>query len=145
MKLTLSTLIMAFGSAFISAAGLQAQTFNMKANIPFTFQAAGAAHASGEYFVEHASNSAALTLRNVSSRNTELLGLAGFTEQNKGTARLTFHRYGNTYFLAEVWNAEQTGTKLPVSSREKEIRRGHAGFRRCHDSYPLRLFCWPVT
>jgi len=42
---------------------------------------------------------------------------------SKGPARLTFHRYGNQAFVAQVWDSSQEGTVLPVSAREKEIRK----------------------
>jgi hypothetical protein len=35
-----------------------------------------------------------------------------------------FHRYGNAYFLSQVWNAEnQRGYRLPKSKTEREMAR----------------------
>jgi hypothetical protein len=36
-------------------------------------------------------------------------------------ARLVFHRYGNTYFLAEVWGPGNDGRQLPTTSQEREM------------------------
>jgi hypothetical protein len=34
--------------------------------------------------------------------------------------RLVFHRYGNEYFLAEIWNGEGTGTRLVPTKAERD-------------------------
>jgi hypothetical protein len=42
---------------------------------------------------------------------------------NKSYARLIFHRYGQNYFLAEVWSGESTGRQLLKSKHERAIER----------------------
>lgn len=37
--------------------------------------------------------------------------------------RLVFHKYGDQYFLAAVWGAEQDGRTLPESKRERNLRK----------------------
>ncbi len=123
MKRSLTNLILAFGSAFACAAGLHAEEFNMRGNIPFEFQASGKTHAAGTYLIGQTMSSPAITLRNAYSTKSENLGLAQGTERGKGASKLIFHAYGSTYFLAEVWTPEQMGTKLPVSAQEKQLRR----------------------
>jgi hypothetical protein len=41
-------------------------------------------------------------------------------EKNRGTAKLIFHRYGESYFLAEVWDSTENGYALPKSRTEKD-------------------------
>jgi hypothetical protein len=42
--------------------------------------------------------------------------------KNNNHARLVFHRYGERYFLAEVWNgADPTGRQLLKSQEERAI------------------------
>ena len=39
-------------------------------------------------------------------------------------AKLVFHRYGNTYFLSQIWMAgESTGRELPKTRQERAIDR----------------------
>lgn len=38
-------------------------------------------------------------------------------------ARLVFHRYGNRYFLAEVWMGERNGSQLAKSREERAVER----------------------
>jgi len=35
--------------------------------------------------------------------------------------KLVFHRYGDTYFLAQIWNGSDVGKEVPKSKEEKEI------------------------
>jgi hypothetical protein len=39
----------------------------------------------------------------------------------ESTGKMVFHRYGGTYFLAEVWVADGNGSKLFRSRAEKEL------------------------
>jgi hypothetical protein len=46
----------------------------------------------------------------------------------EGSGRMVFHRYGNIYFLSEVWAPGQdTGQELTSSRAEKEVRSIDSG------------------
>jgi hypothetical protein len=38
-----------------------------------------------------------------------------------GTARLVFHRYGDQYFLYQIWAADDRGGQIPQTRQEHEI------------------------
>jgi hypothetical protein len=42
---------------------------------------------------------------------------------SKSSPRLVFHKYGDQYFLAAVWGADEMGHALPESNRERSLRR----------------------
>ena len=44
-------------------------------------------------------------------------------KNGKSNPRLVFHRYGEQYFLAEIWNGDFTGRQLMRSSKEKALQR----------------------
>ncbi len=128
MKQFLTNMILAFGSAFACAAGLHAQSYTIVANVPFAFEAGGTMHEAGRYMVERPPSTPALMLRNTRQARRTVIGLApSAPDYSKGPARLSFHRYGNQSFLAEVWNVEHTGTKIYPSAQEKEIGRSAQG------------------
>ena len=53
-----------------------------------------------------------------------MLQTSGRRSSSREAARLTFHRYGNEYFLSEVWMPEQTGGyTVGKSAREKELSK----------------------
>jgi hypothetical protein len=124
-SLTMLTLVvgLALAAAVVSANGQSTSTF-VTADIPFDFIVADKTLPSGKYSVR-AATSAGGTVK-VSSpdgkssalRLTDLLIAKG----NKRNARMVFHRYGQKYFLAEVWSGEDYGRKLRQCKTERILR-----------------------
>src|SRR4051812_2350297 len=97
-------LVLALGTAIASG---QPQTANkVVANIPFEFNVGYKTMPAGEYSVQTlASAGDSLMIKNADSTVCALrLSEATSRIKDKGHARLVFHRYGDRYFLAEVWN-----------------------------------------
>jgi len=115
------------------AAGLLLSTFaaaqcsaqsTIRVNVPFSFDAAGKTMPAGEYSVRPD----ALTgdaIRSIAQTNgKESIMVTTLAAERSGqpvSPRLVFHRYGNAYFLAEIWSGETQGRQLNESSREKEL------------------------
>jgi len=82
----------------------------------------------GEYTVEGLGTSGnAMSIRS-SDKNTKSLVLASRCESRKMSeqSKLVFHRYGNRYFLAQIWMAgNNAGHELPQSRREVEVARDY--------------------
>jgi hypothetical protein len=101
-----------------------AKTVNMKVNIPFNFVVGGATLPSGEYRFEGlgvAGN--AISIRKL-DQTAKSLTLAVRCESSKTQekSKLVFHRYGDRYFLAQIWMAgDNSGHELPKSRRETEV------------------------
>jgi len=129
MNRLLMNTILAFGSAFMCAAGLHAQSsYRLVAEVPFNFEAGGAMHKAGRYTVERPRNTEALILCSVKDTRRTFIGLApSAVDFAKSRGQLSFHRYGNRSFLAEVRNVEQAGIKIHPSAQEKEIRKTALG------------------
>jgi len=112
---------LAFVSAVVSAKGQSTQAV---AKVPFEFIVGDKTLPSGQYTVRAVSdtNKAALMIRGKSSaiRLTNEIQ----PNPNKTQARLVFHRYGERYFLSEVWmGADSTGRQLLQSQQERSIER----------------------
>jgi hypothetical protein len=120
---TMLTLIV--GLAFVSAvASAKGQSTQAVAKVPFEFIVGGKTLPSGQYTVSALSdtNKAAMVIRGRSSaiRLTNEIQ----TNKNKEQARLVFHRYGEHYFLSEVWmGADSNGRQLVKSRQEGSIER----------------------
>ncbi len=98
---------------------------DMKVSIPFAFYAGRQAMPAGEYRIEMAGrNGAAATGSMVAIRSQDgsvchLLLAATVGSRENSASRLTFTRYGTTYFLSRV----QSGiveSSLPVTRAERE-------------------------
>lgn len=121
MKKTLYAIAMGFTLMLTAAAN--AQTINLKAQIPFKFIAGGVSLPAGEYDIRSMGNVRALSLHNTNSKDSSLV-LSSSETSLKPSARskLVFHRYGSKYFLSEVWvRGDSVGQRIPSASREKEI------------------------
>lgn len=112
---------LSFVSAVVSAQGQSTQAV---AKVPFEFIVGDKTLPSGQYTVRALSdtNKAALVIRGTSSaiRLTNAIQ----PNKNKTQARLVFHRYGERYFLSEVWmGADSMGRQLLQSGQERSIER----------------------
>ena len=116
-----TNLICASIAAVLSAITVHAQSStNLEANIPFDFVAGGKTMAAGAYTVGYTS-SGVVAIKSA-DRSGAVMSLATPLNAPFGAhkARLMFHRYGNTYFLVEVWGPEN-GRQLPTTSQEREM------------------------
>jgi hypothetical protein len=107
----------------------QAQSADrMVVNIPFEFSAGDKQLPAGEYSVKRTSATAsAYTIQRTDSSAAVIVlatvTLGGGAEQ-QGGARLVLRRYGDVYFLAQVWMPNRgTGSQIPESRSERRLRR----------------------
>ena len=104
-----------------------AQTVNLKADVPFNFIVTGATLPAGEYTIKGLGNGT-MSISS-SDMNAHTLVLSNRCESiNSATkSKLVFHRYGDRYFLANIWVAGETsGRQLPTSGREREVARDYS-------------------
>jgi hypothetical protein len=108
----------------VVCAGLHAQTMNMRATIPFPFHFGSAVMPAGSYTVSHANS--VLTIHEEGGNHAALLVTdAAARTQPPARSFLSFHRYGENYFLASVWEEGlRNGCALRKSRAEKEIAGG---------------------
>jgi hypothetical protein len=105
----------------LAATSLTAQSKPlMTVNVPFNFAAGAKTLPAGEYRVramarnvvaiQTADYKTTVMLVSHSTENTNMDGLGG----------LTFNRYGDRYFLSQIWMGSNRGEELPKSRAEKE-------------------------
>jgi len=114
---------------FIAAVGLfltlavvsvSAQTARVvQVNIPFDFSADKANLKAGTYTITRGSGSA-LRIRSADGKKTMLVNapLTIGSRESKAGERLVFNRYGNEYYLTEVWLTVDSGRQLLPSKAE---------------------------
>ena len=104
----------------VPAATIQAQSLKAVYNVPFNFTAMGVTLASGQYSVVHEVGKQFESIRN--HKGSGIFLPAGPGLSGKG-GRLVFHKYGDRYFLAQVWDLDGQGRNLPVSKEERQLSR----------------------
>jgi hypothetical protein len=100
-----------------------ARDVNLKVNVPFDFVVNGATLPSGEYSVQELEVGNAISIRKA-DHTAKAMALATRCESRitSEKSKLVFHRYGNRYFLTQIWMAgDNAGQQLPKSRLETEI------------------------
>ena len=100
-----------------------ARNVNLKVNVPFDFVVNGAMLPSGEYSVQGLALGNAISIRKADyTAKALVLGTRCQSPKTSEKSKLVFHRYGNRYFLAQIWMAgENAGLELAKSRVETEI------------------------
>lgn len=106
----------------------QSLEYRLTANIPFDFTVADKKFQAGKYSVVRVEQDLGDTVVRISSAdghaniNRWTIPVITFTDHDKAT--LVFHRYGDEYFLAQIWPAgSNTGRLLPKSRGERDAER----------------------
>ena len=113
-----------------AVASTNAQSANrVVADIPFEFSVGYKTMPAGEYSVRTVTTAGNGLMIQSADGKLAALRLSDETgrSKNNSPARLVFHRYGERYFLAEVWNGvANTGRRLLKSQEESAIEREFA-------------------
>ena len=112
---------------FVATASAQGQSLSdhLRAKIPFDFVVGNKKLPAGEYFLGNAQTTSDLVLA-ISSRDgvahTLTIPVQIGTPTDK--AKLVFNRYGDQYFLFQVWQVGvTTGRAVPKSRAERDLEK----------------------
>jgi hypothetical protein len=122
---TMLMLVMAVSlmTAVVSANG---QTRQLRASVPFEFTVGDKTLAAGDYNVS-AITMDGDTIKIGSAASQSAVRQAVTVTGKAQNARLVFHRYGQRYFLAQVWSAgDSEGRQLMKSQQERAIEKEEA-------------------
>jgi hypothetical protein len=124
--LTMVTLVIAIALATAVASANAQSASKVVADIPFEFVVGDKTLNSGEYtLMSTTAPDNGLIIQNTAGK-LEVMRLTFpiAPRQNRRSARLVFHRYGQRYFLAEVWSGEgNVGRHLLKSRQQRAIER----------------------
>ena len=125
-------------TASVSAQGSHSEY----ANIPFDFVTGDTEMTAGRYQVSRmTSNGDAICVRGTENSQSAIKLSNNLVRTNPATeSKLVFHRYGNTYFLAEVWiQGETNGRQIRKSNAEKAVERELAASQKRFESVTVAL------
>ena len=100
---------------------IQAQS-RLDARVPFAFIAGEKSMPAGSY--EISTSGAAPVLCSLETNQSRfLMNSIHLQDWNAKSSKLVFHKYGDQYFLSEIWDGQSSiGVKLAESRREKETK-----------------------
>jgi hypothetical protein len=126
MKTNVYGALIILALALIVSVPLTQAQVRVRASVPFDFSLDQKSMPAGTYDIS-SMNDSVLAVRNLDTREARLL-IAPMHVQaslDAGTphAKLVFSKYGDQYFLAEIWYGESNiGIAFPQSKREKELQ-----------------------
>jgi len=112
-------------AAGVNSANGQSNSHAVTAEVPFDFIVGNKTLAAGRYIVSSAtSDGQSVRVFNREGKSAAFRLSTQVPEKGgKRNARLVFHRYGQQYFLAEVWSGDSWGRQLTACSHERNLRR----------------------
>ena len=125
-SLSMLTLVVGLAlAAGVESANGQITSHAVTAEIPFDFIVGNKTLTAGRYMVTSATTDGQ-SVKILS--NDGKIGAFRLTSQvreksEKQNVKLVFHRYGQQYFLAEVWSGDGLGRQLTQSHQERNLRR----------------------
>ena len=108
----------------LATASAYAQTGVVKANVPFNFIVDKTDVPAGQYMIQSVGTTGTAVAIESSDRSLVKLVLPNACESSQAQekSKLVFHRYGDQYFLAQIWReGDNRGSELPKSQRENEV------------------------
>jgi len=108
--------------AALAACVSQAQSIPLKADVPFQFMLRNQTLPAGAYQVHPSANLRMLTIQTAGGKAVPVFANSATSARNQKIDKLVFHRYGDRYFLAEVWtHGASCGWEIPPTSLEREL------------------------
>jgi hypothetical protein len=96
----------------------------MKVTVPFDFAVASRVLPAGQYtfskLFSEPSSTRALVIQSAAGAHVVTFANPVESPRRQEIGKLVFHRYGDRYFLSEVWNPD-LGSQLPASAQERKL------------------------
>jgi hypothetical protein len=137
MKCKMVPALAAFG-LFLAQLAQAQMNKPIQGKIPFDFHVGNTALTAGSYRITSGiSSPKILSIQSLDEKATKILSVSSGVQSYsaKRQSKLVFHRYGSTYFLAEVWQGldETGGLKLQPSKAERVKAREMAAAAMPHN------------
>jgi len=109
------------------APAARAASLQVTAQIPFDFVVNNQKLSAGEYNLKSLSQSAILLQDEDRQQTVIVLAHSAESNSNPEGAKLVFNKYGDQYFLSQIWPGfSDSGQQLPESRLEREVMHGKA-------------------
>jgi hypothetical protein len=119
-------LIAGLTAASAAIANGKVSTKRLVVQVPFDFNVGDQAVPAGQYDVIIPSNTggALWILNHDGEAQRMILARSAERRSDKMIAKLVFHRYGSTYFLAQAWmSGDSTGCEISKTKQERALER----------------------
>ena len=124
---TILSLVVALTITFVAAPAAADSFGSIRVDVPFEFSAGSSVFPAGKYTIRPAGVNTNGVIR-ITSEDGKTSGVlltnSAESIESKNETALIFHRYGDQYFLFQVWVVGDTiGLEIPKSSMERQATR----------------------
>ena len=125
LKVAAMLMLIAALTAASAATANGKSTKRLVVQVPFDFNVSDQAVPAGQYEVIIPSKTGdALSVRNRDGKGQTMILGRSAERGGKMIAKLVFHRYGSTYFLAQAWmSGDNAGCELSKTKQERSLER----------------------
>ncbi len=121
MKSNISRVLMTLGLGIALGAGPLMAQGNISADIPFAFAAGAKWLPAGHYKLSTNTTNGLVRISSADdSANLMILSTPARGRNTTGDCRLVFNKYGDRYFLSQIWRPDDLVRELPKSKAERE-------------------------
>ena len=112
-------------AGLVAGTAMAAGPAEVRAKVPFDFVVADQQFPAGEYAILQLGLSSAIRIESMDlSRAVAVFPTPGNDNKTGYRSALAFRKYGDRYFLTDVWTSEVgTGTQIPECKTEKQLRQ----------------------
>ena len=90
----------------------------MTVNVPFAFSVEGQSLPEGEYTIFTVTPERSIRIVSSDGKHSAIVNtLPNYANSPSENSRLVFHRYGDEYFLTQVWTTGQDVARNPLSTK----------------------------
>lgn len=115
---TLITIVLVFTATILFAQTTPSQKL-MKVNIPSAFRVEDQSLPAGQYLVFTVTPERSIRIVGTDGKHSAIVNdLPNYAKEPSPNSRLVFHRYGNEYYLVQVWTAGQNVARNPLLSKK---------------------------
>jgi hypothetical protein len=115
---TLITICLLFTAVSLLAQTTPSQRL-MTVNIPFSFAVGDQSLPAGEYVVLTVTPERSIRIARTDGQHTAIVNtLPNYASTPSENSRLLFHKYGDDYYLVQVWTVGQNVARNPLSSKK---------------------------
>jgi hypothetical protein len=108
----------------LSVAGFAALSARVDANIPFDFMIGNKRLPAGKYLIQRGSTTGTSVIRGLENKKVATFMTIKGNQNSEQKTKLIFHRYGDQYFLAQVWEGvNNTVVEIPKSKAERKAAK----------------------
>lgn len=125
---TILSLVVALNITFVAVPAAAESFASIRVDVPFEFSAGPSVFPAGKYTIRPAGVTTHGLIQITSDDGRASVFLSTHSAQSfqsRDETALIFHRYGDQYFLFQIWAVgDITGLEMPESSTERQAARG---------------------